>query len=253
MSWRTFEFFAPREDGPLAIAHRGGAGEGAENSLEAFRRATVAGLRYVEIDLRGSADGTQVAWHGKGLERLRPRRRLDLARFDPDGVVLFEHVLEELPRDTRFFVDLKDVFAGEALARVLRRTRSASRVCIGSFSHARTTRAVAAVARETGSAPCTAMTPRQVAALLARAAGRPGAWAPPAASVQIPAWLATRRVVETAHRAGALVVVWTVNVPDAMRRLLDVGVDGLMTDYPTVLKRVLVERGEWPGRVDPVP
>lgn len=249
MSWRKFEFFAPREEGPIAIAHRGGRAEAGENSLDAFRRATALGLRFIEIDLRATLAGELVVWHGKGIERVRPDLPIDIRRIDREHLVFFEQVLEELP-DTRFLVDLKNKQAGEALAAVARRTGTAARICVGSFSHGRTMPAAAAIARETGYMPCTAMTPRQVARLLLHAV-RPGReWQSQSVSAQIPAWMATPHVIAAAHSGGALVLAWTVNDMTAMRSLLARGVDGLMTDHPAVLKDVLAERGEWSDRVE---
>jgi glycerophosphoryl diester phosphodiesterase len=71
-----------------------------------------------------------------------------------------------------------------------------------------------------------------------------------AACVQVPTHyrgrpLVDRRFVRTAHDRGLAVHVWTIDDPDQIVRLLDLGVDGIMTDRPSVLKQVLVERGQW--------
>ena len=59
--------------------------------------------------------------------------------------------------------------------------------------------------------------------------------------------MVTERFVERAHAAGRPVHVWTVDEPDQMHYLLDLGVDGLMTDRTDVLRDVLVARGQWMG------
>lgn len=241
MNWRDFEFFASLGDEPIAIAHRGGIAPGEPASLETLQRVTAAGVRYLEVDLRTTAGGQLVVWHGKGVERLRPGSPVDLRRLAPESVLCFEDVVDGLPAETRFFVDLKDRQAVEALADVVARTRSVPRVCVGSFSHRRTMPAAAAIARKTGQWPCTAMTPRQVFGLLAHAALSPAAWDAASVSAQLPARLATSRVVDTAHAGGALVFAWTVNDDASMRRLLDQDVDGLMTDELDRLKLVLDE------------
>jgi glycerophosphoryl diester phosphodiesterase len=239
VGWRDHAFFALREAGPLAVAHRGGGTAETENTLEAFLAATDLGYRHVEIDLRGTRGGELVAWHGRGRERLRPGTPLAHT-----GAVAFEDVLEALPAETRFFLDLKDDPSVELLARAARRTGTGTveRLCVGSFSGARTRRAVAAIAASTGVEPPAAMTPAQARRLLARSA-RP--WSSCSPSAQLPAWMASHRVVAAAHAGGALVIPWTVNDEVAMRALLDRGVDGLMTDEPALLRRVLEERGEW--------
>ncbi len=78
--------------------------------------------------------------------------------------------------------------------------------------------------------------------------GLPIPWGGQAAQVPVeqgPLTLVNERTVERAHRRGLQVHVWTIDDPAEMRRLLDIGVDGLMTDRPAVLKDVLTERGQW--------
>jgi glycerophosphoryl diester phosphodiesterase len=134
------------------------------------------------------------------------------------------------------------------LAQLLRSPRLLDRVCVASFSQRR----VAAVRRAVGPGLCTAMGPVEVAVLRA-AALHP--WAAgldrsPAACAQVPVAagpvpVATRALVETAHRRGHRVHVWTVDDAVTMHRLLDLGVDGLMTDEPDTLRAVLRARGQW--------
>ena len=244
--WRAFPFFEARLHGPLAVAHRGGLEAPGESLLATVDRTLDAGIRFLELDLRATAAGDLVVWHGRGIERLRPGKPVTADLVERAGPPWFEELLEAVPSDVGFFVDLKDRGAGEALARVLERTGIVERVCIGSFSHARTWAAALAVERVCGARVPTAATPREVCALLVRGAtGRHRA--APSPSAQIERRMATPRVIHAAHAGGALVVPWTVNDAATMHALLERGVDGLISDEPERLRSVLEERGAWSG------
>lgn len=244
--WRSFPFFEARLHGPLAIAHRGGVAAPGESLQARVDRTVDAGIRFLELDLRATAAGDLVVWHGRGIERLRPGKPVTPELVERARPPWFEVLLAAVPSDVGFFVDLKDRGAGEALARVLERTGTVERVCIGSFSHARTWAAALAVERVCGARVPTAATPREVCALLVR--GATGRHRPaPSPSAQIEARMATPRVIHAAHAGGALVVPWTVNDAATMHALLERGVDGLITDEPERLRSVLEERGAWSG------
>src|ERR687898_375092 len=135
----------------------------------------------------------------------------------------------------------------DRLTDLVRRTGAVDRVCIGAFSDKR----LARVRAELGDRVCTSMGPRQVGRLLAASRGLP-AGRFTAACVQIPVRsrgvpLVTPRFVGAAHRRELPVHVWTINDATEMHRLFDLGVDGIMTDRPDVLKAVLSERGDWVG------
>jgi glycerophosphoryl diester phosphodiesterase len=120
-------------------------------------------------------------------------------------------------------------------------------VCVGAFSDRR----IAKVKVLTGPGLCTSMGPREVARLVSASRGGPGRGGIRSPCAQVPVRqgrvpLVTRRFVDTAHRAGVQVHVWTIDDPVEMARLLDLGVDGIMTDRPQRLKDLLVARGEWP-------
>jgi glycerophosphoryl diester phosphodiesterase len=132
---------------------------------------------------------------------------------------------------------------------VLRHTGAVGRVCVGSFSDAR----VAAVRRALGPALCTALGPRE-AVRLRRASRRAGdgGGTPGVACAQLPHRLGPirvidRRLVERAHALGLQVHAWTIDAPAEMEELLDLGVDGIMTDSPQTLRDVLTRRGQWHG------
>jgi glycerophosphoryl diester phosphodiesterase len=144
-------------------------------------------------------------------------------------------------------IDPKHDAAVGPLIDLIERTGTVDRVCIGAFSDRRLSRIRAAL----GPAVCTSMGPRQVARLVAAARGLPGGTFS-AACVQVPVKrgpvpLVNERFVAAAHERDLQVHVWTVNHADEMHRLLDMGVDGIMTDRADTLKTVLLGRGEWVG------
>ncbi len=129
---------------------------------------------------------------------------------------------------------------------MLQRTDAVDRVCVGAFSDKRLARLQLLV----GGALCRSMGPRQVASLVAASRGLPGGANLSAPCAQVPTHqgridLVTERFVAASHRRGVQVHVWTIDDRAEMERLLDLGVDGIMTDRPQVLKDVLVERGQW--------
>lgn len=244
---------------PLAFAHRGGAEHpdlvGAENTLTAFRHAYAQGYRYLETDVQVTSDGVLVAFHDVDVHRVTggtgSLADLTLAEVkhlrvggDHEVPTLAE-LVDALP-GARFNIDLKSRRAPEALAAFVVERGLEDRVLVGSFSAGRLRR----FRRLTrGRVPTAAHRAEIVAHLLlparlARLAtpGRPAALQVPVRRV-VP--IATAVFVRRVHAAGRQVHVWTVDDPDEMRALLDLGVDGLMTDRTDLLREVLVERGAW--------
>lgn len=242
--------------GPLAFAHQGAHspdGPG-ENTLEAFEAAVALGYRYLETDAHATSDGVLVAFHDDDLDRLTGGRGTigDLPYDDVRGALvrgreqipLLEELLTAFP-DARINIDPKHDAAVDPLVDLIERTGSVDRVCIGAFSDRR----LARVRERLGPDVCTSMGPRQVARFLAATRGLPaGSFS--AACLQVPVRrgpvpLVTDRLVAAAHERGLQVHVWTVNEADEMRTLLDLGVDGIMTDRAELLRAVLEERGQW--------
>jgi glycerophosphoryl diester phosphodiesterase len=252
---------------PLAFAHRGGAGDpgagAAENTAAAFARCVALGYRYIETDTHATADGVPVIFHDADLRRMAGRpepvhalRWADLATIRIGGaaaVPRLDEVLAGWP-GLRFNIDVKADPAVEPTVAAVRRAGATDRVLLAAFADARLARIRALV----GPAVATGMGQRAVARLWAssrlRGAYRPGV-APPhsahrAAAAQVPhrfgrLRVVDRRFVEHAHRLGLQVHVWTIVEPAEMRELLDLGVDGIMTDHIDVLKGVYTERGLW--------
>ncbi|HTW07285.1 MAG TPA: glycerophosphodiester phosphodiesterase [Acidimicrobiales bacterium] len=250
--WEYFD-----SPGPLAIAHRGGAAEAPENSWAAFERAVGLGFTHMETDVRLSRDGVVVVMHDPTVERAtgRPGRvsemtwaqlqRLRLADGRP--VPRLEEVLEAWP-DVRWNIDVKHEAAIGPVVDLLRDHGRGRRTLVASFS----TRRTAKVRSGLGPEVATGAGRVEVALLLA------ARWLPfvrpepRASAVQVPVKrkgvpIVDRRFVGTCHHAGVAVHVWTINQAAEMTRLLDLGVDGIMTDRPSLLKEVLCRRGEWFG------
>jgi glycerophosphoryl diester phosphodiesterase len=237
-------------DGPIPFAHRGGASDAPENTMEAFEYAVDLGYRYIETDVHVTSDGVLVAFHDDDLGRTcgRPGAISELpwsvvSTALVDGrspIPLMEDLLGAWP-DLRINIDCKTDAAVPALVSAIQRTNSLHRICVGSFSERRLTRLRAALGPNT----CTSLGQRGVAQLVA---GAP----PPrnAAAAQVPVkqgrlTVTSPTMVARAHRHGLQVHVWTINDAAEMHQLLDMGVDGIMTDRPTVLREVFEARGLW--------
>ncbi|MFD4989790.1 glycerophosphodiester phosphodiesterase [Streptomyces sp. NPDC058374] len=241
--------------GPLAFAHRGGAAGGRENTAAAFADALAAGYRYLETDVHLTADGVLAAFHDPTLDRVTDRagRIADLpwsevARARVAGsepVPRFDELLERFP-EARWNIDVKAEPALGPLLELIARTGTWDRVCVGSFSESRVIRAQ----RLGGPRLATSYGVRGVLALRLRSWGLPAPVRGSAACVQVPEAqygipVVDRRFVRAVHARGLKVHVWTVNDPRRMAALLDLGVDGIMTDHIGTLRDVLRDRGQW--------
>ena len=226
---------------------------GIENTMEAFSEAVGRGFSYLETDVRCSADGTVWTLHDETLRRVTGSgsavadltdAQLDLERLDgrtaPTRLV---DVLHAFP-DVRVNIDLKSEDAVEATCRLVREEGAVDRVCLASFSHRRVRRARSLLPTITTGASMlevalVKLLPSAVLTLLRL---------PAADCLQVPVrsrglTVVTGRFVRRAHRRGLQVHVWTVDTADEMHRLLDLGVDGLITDRTDVLAEVLASRG----------
>lgn len=246
---------APR---PIGMAHRGGAREAPENSLRAFRKAVSLGYDYIETDIRATADGVPVVFHDETLQRVTDRvgRIRDLPFKEvkkahignAERIHSLKEVLEHFPQ-TRFNIDIKEDNALEPVLKLLAASDYLDRVCVASFSWSR----LRAVREAFGPAVCTSLAPPEVAALVTRsrfgalsAASRfvfpkgPVCVQVPRRSSGVP--IVTARFTRMAHSMDWPVFVWTIDDPAEMNSLLDGGVDGIITDRPSVLKQVIEAR-----------
>ncbi|GAA4781744.1 glycerophosphodiester phosphodiesterase [Actinomycetospora chlora] len=255
---------------PRAFAHRGWHIDdlaGLENSLAAFRRAVDEGYSHLETDVHATADGVLVVHHDATLRRvaghpgvLRSMPWADLAGVRLRGrepLPRLEEVLEALP-GTRFNVDLKAPGTLAPMLRLLERDDVAERVAVASMDEGR----LQAVRARYGDRVVTGVASRSAVRLRARAAApavvrRPLGRALPVRGdlAQLPVRFGVLPVIDAgllaaAHDLGLEVHAWTVDRTSEMHRLLDLGVDGIMTDRPDLLRDVLVTRGAWTAPAD---
>lgn len=248
-------------DGPRAFAHRGwhtGDYAGLENTAVAFGKAFDEGYRYLETDVHVTADGKLIAFHDHILDRVTDQkgrvsaltwdqiRRARIAGREP--IPLLADLLGDFP-DAKFNIDPKTDRAIGPLIDVLRATNATDRVCLGSFSDRR----LIALRSALGPSLATSMGPREVTAMVARGRRVPlwryrgSAVAAQVPMSQGPIPVVSPGFITAAHRLGIEIHVWTVDDPAVMHRLLDAGVDGILTDRPDLLREVLTARGSWPS------
>ncbi len=252
---------------PLAIAHRGSRVLWPENTMEAFSQAVALGFRFLETDLHLTADGVLVCFHDDTVDRTTDGTgAVDSFSFDElasldagfrhnslgghpfrgKGVSIpsLEEAVTALP-EVSFVVDLKADGQVRLLADLIERLSLQDRLIVGSFSDQRLEEFREAtggrVATSTG-----AMLSRMW--LLASRVGR-GAGGD-ASALQLPTQVrgikvVDKKLVDTAHANGLQVHVWTVNDPVEMEAYLDLGVDGIISDRPDLLREVLISRGQW--------
>lgn len=251
--------------GPIPFAHRGGGLDGRENSMAAFERAVGLGYRYLETDVRATSDGALVAFHDATLDRVTdqtgPIARMpyaDVAKAriaGRDPIPRLEEILTAWPA-ARLNIDVKAENAIGPLTEVLHRARAWDRVCVTSFSYRRLRRTRTRMRLLSGRDVCTSLSPLGVATLRARSLGGPLGRLVRLAELGVPCAqvpprvgrhpLVTQAFLATAHALGLQVHVWTVNDPAEMARLLDLGVDGIITDDIDALRAVMTRRALWP-------
>lgn len=237
-----------RHDGILAFAHRGGALEAPENTMKAFQYAVDLGYAYVETDTYATRDGVLLAFHDDRLDRVTDRKGV-IADLDyetirsariggSEPIPLLEELLTTWPA-LKINIDPKHDGAVEPLIALLKRLKALDRVCIGSFSDKR----IARVRDAFGLAVCTSMGPKEVARFwLAKRripVGRFGANCAQIPVRQSGVTLVDDAAVRAAKRLGLQIHVWTIDDEAEMRRLIALGVDGIMTDRPSLLRRVI--------------
>jgi glycerophosphoryl diester phosphodiesterase len=259
-------FFQGLRSRPLVIAHRGGAGLWPENTLHAFESASTLGVDMIETDIRGTADGVLVVLHDASVDRttdgtgavgemtLAELKKLDAAyRWTPDGgrsfplrgrnitVPTLDEVFAQLP-EMRFNIEPKQVTPSlvPSLCRTIRERRMSGKVIVGSFRDT-----VLDEFRRACPEVATSASPSEVSRFVAmQTAGLSRSFNPAMQALQVPEYgagihILTPGFITSAHERNLEVHAWTVNEVADMRRLIDLKLDGIMTDYPDRLMKLL--------------
>lgn len=247
--------------GPLGLAHRGYSPSGLENTMAAFEAAAALGFGYLETDVRTSSDGVLMAFHDETLDRvsdasgpisgrsLRELRSVRVGGSEP--IPTFEELLTRWP-DMHLNVDIKDDAGSAALAALIEKHRAHDRVLVTSFSDRRRisclqrlSRPAASSAGSFGTALMLLLSPLGLGRAIARL-GRFQCLQVPLRYRMLP--VVRPGFIRRCHAAGVQVHVWTVNDKPVMEGLLDLGVDGLVSDRADRVAAVLTARRCWPQR-----
>lgn len=248
--------------GPIVLAHRGGNEVAPENSLAAFEDARSLGIRHIETDVHLTADGVVVVSHDPSVDRcfdgvgaiadLTWREISTLKDAEGDRMPLLAEALLSFP-DMYFNIDAKADGVEGPLLEVLADAGALDRVVLASFSESR----LRWIREQTATRVATSIGTRAVVGLVgaAKTATAPRSWRVPGAhqgvvAAQVPVnygplTVVDRRFVAAAHTAGLAVHVWTVDEPEEILKLIELGVDGLVTNRPRFVRDFLAERGLW--------
>lgn len=241
--------------GPLPLAHQGGGDDEVENSTAAFANAARLGYRYLDVDLQVTSDGVLVAHHDETLDRLtdldgrideKPWAEVAEARL-PNGEPLarFDELLDA-HASACWNIEIKTNTALGPAVEVVGDRGLDQQVCFNTFNDLRMRR----IRKAAADLDPAYSTPLVSTIWLKLTSYLPLPYRSFAHVSQAPVKdrgipVLNERFVERAHRVGLHVIAWTIDEPDEMQRLLDIGVDGILTDAPSQLKSVLEERGEW--------
>jgi len=258
--------FAGEKSPVMVFAHRGGGGLIPENTLEAFQYSARMGVDVLELDIRNTADGTLVVMHDASVDRttdgrgqvheltLETVKKFDVGYlFSPDGGQTFpfrgkkitiptlQEIFAALPEMT-FNIEPKQHTPSiiKSLCVLVRERKMIDKVIVGSFNQT-----TLDDFRSECPEAATSASPSEVSKFLALSkTGLGDSYSPPMQALQVPRnigglQIVSKEFVENAHRRNLKVHVWTINETADMQRLIEMGVDGIMTDYPDKLLNLL--------------
>jgi len=240
----------------IPIAHRGASLLAGENSFEAFKKANDLGYKLLETDVHGSKDGTAYIFHDESLQRLTGdnKKIYNLRDRDIDSIKInnstiiprLSDIFEELPSNF-FNLDAKTWQAVAPMAQTIKQTQFQSKVCIGSFNNSRINK----ILKELGPETCHSMGTSSVLKFYFSAySGFKLDFS--AQCIQLPIAqfgisLMTQNIIRHAKRLNIKIHFWTVNDAPTIKKLIDLNVNGIMTDDCVLLRKIMLEHGKWPA------
>ena len=236
----------------FGFVHRGGDEEETENTIDAFKYSSDLGFVFIETDVQATKDGHIVIFHDATLKRmagvnksideltLKEINEIDL--LDGGKIPLLSEALETFP-DLRFNIDIKTEDALEETIEIIKKMNFLGKTCLASFSSSRLKK----IRNLAGPEACISSGQMDIFKMMCQSVGI-GLQATISQCAQIPVkqWgvpVLTKRFIAVAKKQNKFVHVWTIDDKDRMLELIEFGVDGLMTDKPSVLKEAMIERG----------
>ncbi|MDC0474600.1 glycerophosphodiester phosphodiesterase family protein [Hyphomicrobiales bacterium] len=238
----------------LAFAHRGGNEFAPENSFRAFKSAVDIGYKYLETDVHLTKDGFLIAFHDDTLDRVTDKsgliRDLTLSEIKKakiagtDEIPLLSELLNSFT-DCFFNIDCKVDETVQPLINLINNKDFINRVCVGSFSQKR----INFIRKSLGKEVKTSMGPAEV--ILSKFLSYTSLgynFKSSYTSIPIRRYginLLDERNINYLKSNNQKVIAWTINDEDQMKMLINIGIDGIMTDNLTLLKKVLIEESLW--------
>ena len=238
----------------LAFAHRGGNESAPENSFKAFYNAVQIGYKYLETDVHLTKDGYLIAFHDASLDRVTNKNGLikdlklsDIKKAKIDGteeIPLLLELLDSFP-NCFFNIDCKVDETVKPLVDLIKNKALFDRVCVGSFSQKR----INYIRKSLGKDVKTSMGPSEV--ILSKFLSYTSVkynFQSSYTSIPIKRYgvsLLDKRNIDYLKSTNQKVIAWTINNEDQMKMLINMGVDGIMTDNLSLLKKVLIDENLW--------
>ena len=234
-----------------AFIHRGGDETKTENTLEAFEYSSKLGFVFMETDVQATKDGHIVIFHDSNLKRMAGISKaisdltLDEVRsielINGGRIPLLSETLENFP-ELRFNIDIKTEDALMNSVKIVKAMNCIDRTCLASFSSSRLKR----IRELAGPDVCTSSGQMDIFKMMCKSIGiKFEGTQGDCAQIPLKQWgvpVLTKRFLETAKEENKLVHIWTIDDKEQMIKLIDFGVDGVMTDKPSVLKEAMTER-----------